>query len=76
MKEERADRDRLNEHMDKHFENVRREMPSRVKLSQNGRVGYADDFWNLDPYHPVLDDPLWPGHVLELKAVAGPSVTD
>ena len=29
-----------------------------------------------DPVHPVLDDALWPEHVKNLKAVAGPSVTD
>lgn len=36
----------------------------------------SGDFWNLDPFHPVLEDPLWPGHIKELKSVAGPSVTD
>ena len=35
-----------------------------------------DPHFNRDPFHPVLEDPLWPEHVKNLKAVAGPSVTD
>ena len=36
--------------------------------------GYDPHF--NDPFHPVLDDALWPGHVKELLPIAGTDVTD
>jgi hypothetical protein len=39
------------------------------------KVAPFDDHFN-DPFHPVLEDPLWPGHVKQLQSVAGTDVTD
>ena len=60
-----------------HIKNVQSAMPTRTRLAQHrSRGDESGDFWNLDPYHPWLEDPLWPEHVKNLKSVAGPSVTD